>query len=112
MPQGTSNAETSKLCIISNRLPVTIRHSETGDFAIERSSGGLATALANTHDTYDSVWIGWPGSQFDDLATQDRVAKLLRQEHRSVPVFLNDCDIERFYHGFSNSALDLVGRPG
>jgi trehalose 6-phosphate synthase/phosphatase len=105
MPQGTSNAETSKLCIISNRLPVTIRHSETGDFAIERSSGGLATALANTHDTYDSVWIGWPGSQFDDLATQDRVAKLLRQEHRSVPIFLNDCDIERFYHGFSNSAL-------
>jgi len=105
MPQGTRNAETSKLCIISNRLPVTIHHSDTGDFALERSSGGLATALANTHDTYDSVWIGWPGSQFDDPAAQDRVAKLLRQEHRSVPIFLKDCDIERFYHGFSNSAL-------
>ena len=105
MPQGTRDAGTSKLCIISNRLPVTIRHAETGDLAIERSSGGLATALANTHDAYDSVWIGWPGGSFDDPETQQRVADLLRSEHRSVPVFLQDCDIERFYHGFSNSAL-------
>ncbi len=105
MPQGLGNAETSKLCIISNRLPITVRHSETGELAIERSSGGLATALANTHNSYDSVWIGWPGGQFDDPATQDRVTQLLRQEHRSVPIFLKDGDIEQYYHGFSNSAL-------
>lgn len=51
MPQGTRNAETSKLCIISNRLPIAIRQSEAGDVVIERSAGGLATALANTHWT-------------------------------------------------------------
>ncbi|PON18693.1 trehalose-phosphatase [Candidatus Entotheonella serta] len=105
MPQGAGNAKTSKLCIISNRLPITIRHHEMGELAIERSSGGLAAALANTHDTYDSVWIGWPGSQLDDPDAQTRVSQLLEQEHRSVPIFLKDCDIERFYHGFSNSAL-------
>ncbi len=105
MPQGAGNAETSKLCIISNRLPITIRHREAGEFTIERSSGGLATSLANTHDTYDSVWIGWPGSQVADPDAQHRVAQLLRQAHRSVPIFLKDCDIERFYHGFSNGAL-------
>ncbi len=105
MSQGAGNVESSKLCIVSNRLPVTIRQSEAGDLSSERSSGGLATALANTHDTYDSVWIGWPGNQFDDKTTENRVAKLLRQQHRSVPVFLEDVDIERFYHGFSHSAL-------
>jgi trehalose 6-phosphate synthase/phosphatase len=105
MPQDAGNAETSKLCIVSNRLPITIRHNEAGELVIERSSGGLATALANSHETYDSVWIGWPGSQIDDLDTQHHVAKMLKQEHRSVPVFLSECDIERFYHGFSNSAL-------
>ncbi len=87
MPQSAGNAETPKLCIVSNRLPVTIRRSEADELTIERSSGGLATALANTHDTHDSVWIGWPGDQFEDTAVQNRVATLLRQEHRSVPVF-------------------------
>ena len=45
MPQGDDESATSRLLIVSNRLPVTIHNGTAADFAIERSSGRLATTL-------------------------------------------------------------------
>jgi trehalose 6-phosphate synthase/phosphatase len=95
----------TRLLIVSNRLPVTITSEAEGEFTIDRSSGGLATALSRTHAERDSLWIGWPGGQFDEPKTQNRIEALLRQEQRCVPVFLSAEDIEQYYHGFSNRAL-------
>ena len=66
MAQDVETCSASKLLIVSNRLPVTIRQDDDGEIAIARSAGGLATALARAHTQGDSVWIGWPGDYFDD----------------------------------------------
>jgi trehalose 6-phosphate synthase/phosphatase len=105
MPNGNGLSPATRLIIVSNRLPVTIRSEPGGELTIERSSGGLATALAHTHNHMDSVWIGWPGGHFRSAAMQRRIDQILRSEHRCVPVFLSAQAIQRYYYGFSNHAL-------
>jgi trehalose 6-phosphate synthase/phosphatase len=105
MAQDAETSSASRLIIVSNRLPVTIRQGDEGDIAITRSAGGLATALARAHTEGDSVWIGWPGDEFDNPETQKQITTLLREQYRCVPVFLSQEDIDGFYYGFSNRAL-------
>ena len=105
MPPRAHTATTPRLFIVSNRLPVTIKSSPDGEVVIERSAGGLATALACAHLGRDSVWIGWPGGLFRTQSSRNKVERLLREEYRCVPVFLSTRDIQRYYHGFSNRAL-------
>lgn len=105
MSDGNGSAVSSRLLIVSNRLPVTIRTDADGNYRIERSSGGLATALSHTHTDLDSLWIGWPGDTFRSATSRRRVEQLLRHEHRCVPVFLGTRTIQRYYYGFSNRAL-------
>ncbi len=105
MAQDVETCSASKLLIVSNRLPVTIRQDDDGEIAIARSAGGLATALARAHTQGDSVWIGWPGDYFDDTTTQEHISALLREQYRCLPVFLSQEDIDGFYYGFSNRAL-------
>ena len=105
MAQNVETRSASKLLIVSNRLPVTIRQDDDGEIAIDRSAGGLATALARAHTEEDSVWIGWPGDCFDDSATQEHITALLHEQYRCLPVFLSQEDIDGFYYGFSNRAL-------
>ena len=105
MPYSNGNTPSTRVLIVSNRLPVTIRHSAEGGFSVERSSGGLATALSHTHTELDSLWIGWPGGHFKVGEPRKRLTHLLREEHRCVPVFLSAQAIQRYYYGFSNRAL-------
>ncbi len=105
MAHDHNTSSASRLFIISNRLPVTLKSDLQGDFSSELSSGGLVTALSHTHAKYDSLWIGWPGEHFADAAVQKRIEILLRSESRCIPVFLSADDIQGYYHGFSNGAL-------
>ena len=105
MSLSNGNTASARLLIVSNRLPVTIRHVSDGLFSIERSSGGLATALSHTHAEMDSLWIGWPGGHFKVGEPRKRITRVLREEHRCVPVFLSAQAIQRYYYGFSNRAL-------
>lgn len=93
-----------RLLIVSNRLPVTVK-LDRGDFTITRSSGGLATGLRGPHEQSDSLWIGWPGdvSRFDASQRARLDARL--SELRSVPVYLTQAEITRYYEGFSNGVL-------
>lgn len=85
---------------VSNRLPVKVK-----DGQIHRSSGGLVSALEGVTDDVDLVWIGWPGGVAESQVEQQYFADKLKDDFGYYPVFLNDQQIEDYYHGLSNSSL-------
>ena len=56
----------SRLLIVANRLPITVRPTESG-VEVERSTGGLATGLLRPHEQADGLWIGWSGAAPESL---------------------------------------------
>ena len=104
MAQRDGTTATPRLLIVSNRLPVTIRQDGDG-FAVERSSGGLATALSHPHAARNSLWLGWPGSAYESDDDRRRLTRRLRDTYRFSPVYLTDDQVQRYYYGFSNGAL-------
>ncbi len=94
----------SRLLIVSNRLPVTARVTDEG-LRLVPANGGLATGLRPWHEGSGGVWLGWPGdvSRFstDQRAELDR----LLAAQAIVPVHLSRDEVERYYHGFSNRVL-------
>ena len=50
----------SRLLIVSNRLPVSAT-LDGGEVRLSAASGGLATGLRPWHEGADGKWIGWPG---------------------------------------------------
>jgi trehalose 6-phosphate synthase/phosphatase len=72
-----------------------------GDFEVQRSAGGLASALRAVRG--DALWIGWPGTVVpDDL--QPEVEKRLRKDNL-VPIFLSEDEEEDFYGRVCNDTL-------
>jgi trehalose 6-phosphate synthase/phosphatase len=103
----------SRLIIVSNRLPFTLRESEQDgrkDIESSPSTGGLVTALAAYLDRqrsqdpkFESLWVGWPGGELcADL--QPRARAVLAEQH-AHPVFLSREDSDDFYYGFCNRTL-------
>src|SRR5207248_663454 len=93
-----------RLLLVSNRLPVTVRF-ETGEFVLDRSSGGLASGLATAHDEGDSLWIGWPGEVHTTNATLRRSLDDALTALRIIPVYLNRAEAKGFYEDVSNGVL-------
>lgn len=93
------------LVIVSNRLPVSIKHVD-GKLEVYPSSGGLATGLAGYTKRAGTKWIGWPGLPSDDLSEADK-AEIVRRlkRYRCYPVFLTKKQIDRYYNGYSNGVL-------
>ncbi|HSB55509.1 MAG TPA: hypothetical protein VLD58_14210, partial [Gemmatimonadales bacterium] len=48
------------LIVVSNRLPVTVRHGPDG-VVLSESVGGVATGMRSVMATTGDTWIGWPG---------------------------------------------------
>ncbi|WP_210487964.1 bifunctional alpha,alpha-trehalose-phosphate synthase (UDP-forming)/trehalose-phosphatase [Rufibacter aurantiacus] len=92
-----------KTIIISNRLPIKVQRTDNG-LSYETSEGGLATGLGSIYKTDDNIWIGWPGTFFNDEAEQEQVTRDL-SEQSMHPVFLTEAEIRDFYEGFSNETL-------
>ncbi|MEO7108802.1 MAG: bifunctional alpha,alpha-trehalose-phosphate synthase (UDP-forming)/trehalose-phosphatase [Polyangiaceae bacterium] len=93
----------SRLIVVSNRLPVTLR-IEHGEIEAHPSAGGLATALRSVVGG-DMLWIGWPGdlgklSADEQKRVDETLAKL-----GTRPVHLSAAEVARFYDGFSNGVL-------
>ncbi|MGV3541243.1 MAG: bifunctional alpha,alpha-trehalose-phosphate synthase (UDP-forming)/trehalose-phosphatase [Rufibacter sp.] len=92
-----------KTIIISNRLPIKVQRTEEG-LAYETSEGGLATGLGSIYKKGDNIWIGWPGTYFEDEAERAKVRQDLSQQSMH-PVYLTESEIKDFYEGFSNETL-------
>ncbi|GAB4274575.1 MAG: bifunctional alpha,alpha-trehalose-phosphate synthase (UDP-forming)/trehalose-phosphatase [Coriobacteriia bacterium] len=100
--------EARRLIIVSNRLPVTVKSGSGGPTDVEPSVGGLATGLTAVHDSYDSLWVGWPGVCPDDLedpTSWSELERLLRDEHSCIPVSVPREEFDHYYEGFCNSAI-------
>ena len=100
-----------RLVIVSNRLPFTVVN-ENGGPQFKVSSGGLTTGLwsylergaTGSGERPDFLWLGWPGSS---VAPKDEqaVKTYAQKEFKSLPVFLPEDRMDRFYHGFCNKTL-------
>jgi trehalose 6-phosphate synthase/phosphatase len=90
--------------LVSNRLPVTASMVD-GELKVERSVGGLATALSGTKRSASSLWIGWPGP-VSDIPRPAR-AKLDSRlaDIGCVPVPLKPREVHEYYEEVSNGVL-------
>ena len=94
----------SRLLIVSNRLPVTAA-VDAGRILLAEAGGGLATGLGGWHGQSEALWIGWPGDvSRADPAERDSMQRKLRDQ-RVEPIFLSAEEVERYYDGFSNRVL-------
>lgn len=69
--------------MVSNRLPVRMN----ADGSLERTAGGLASALEGAELPMEQVWVGWPGITTEDCGDPAEVSKSLN-EIGVWPVFL------------------------
>ncbi len=93
-----------RLILVSNRLPVTVA-TAGGRVSVERSVGGLATALRKPHERTAGLWVGWPGpceglDAASLAALEQRLAGM-----GAVPVHLSAVEVERYYGALSNGVL-------
>lgn len=94
----------SKVLVVSNRLPVTIKRSPAGDYDYTMSSGGLVTALQGLKKLTEFQWLGWPGLEIPESEKQ-RVNNDLMTKFKCTAIFLSDAIADLHYNGFSNSIL-------
>ncbi|MBU8899031.1 bifunctional alpha,alpha-trehalose-phosphate synthase (UDP-forming)/trehalose-phosphatase [Corallococcus sp. M34] len=94
----------SRLLLVSNRLPVTVK-VEKENVSVVRSAGGLATGLSRPHERSQGTWLGWPGD-VSRLSPQQRgqVESQLAAQ-RCVPLYLSASEVSRYYEGYSNRVL-------
>jgi alpha,alpha-trehalose-phosphate synthase [UDP-forming] len=89
---------------VSNRLPVLIR-KHAGGARIERSSGGLATALEAGWRGEAGVWIGWAGTP-PSQHVEPLLAKASQgRSYTLQSVTLTEEEISKFYSGFANEII-------
>ena len=95
-----------KIVFVSNRLPVTIIKNDN-DYNFNPSIGGLATGLKSIHEENNSLWVGWCGLPSDKLDINDKkiINKKLQDEYKSVPIFLSNKELDKYYSGFSNNTI-------
>lgn len=94
----------ARLLIVSNRLPVTARRTEDG-IRLDRSAGGLASALRGAHAGGESWWIGWAGNaKALDAKERHEVREQLRAM-RVAHVTIDPADARTFYGTLSNGIL-------
>jgi alpha,alpha-trehalose-phosphate synthase [UDP-forming] len=92
-----------RFIIVSNRLPVTIELTDSG-YRVQKSCGGLVSALRPVLRDSSSCWIGWTGTEYASAITE-----LLRDDSIGtcslLPVFLTEQEKACFYHGCSNEII-------
>ena len=93
----------SRLVIISNRLPITVNRTD-GELHYHPSAGGLATGLNSLDDSYNKIWIGWPGQDITNEWEREAIRNDL-MKRSLVPVFLTEREIDLYYEGYSNKTI-------
>jgi trehalose 6-phosphate synthase/phosphatase len=93
-----------RVLIVANRLPVTVRETESG-VEVQKSAGGLATGLLRPHEQSGGLWIGWSGAPDGFTAAQKSQLEEQLTAMRLVAVPLTGDQVTRYYEGFSNGVL-------
>lgn len=96
-----------RLVVASNRLPVVLSKESSGDWHLERGSGGLVTALEPLLRERGGVWVGWPGIHEEAIDGLEEVLQNVTQDHeyRVRGVHLTAREENDFYLGFSNQIV-------
>lgn len=96
----------SKIIIISNRLPVTVRKNE-GKLEYVESVGGLSTGLKSYHEKSESIWVGWNGITNEEISSIEKegIKIKLKKKYKCLPVFLSNEEISQYYLGFCNKTI-------
>ena len=90
----------SRLVVVSNRLPVTLKR-QRGLLVGERSTGGLVAAMDPVMHQLGGKWVGWPGGQVQE----GERFEVEQGRCEFVPVSLSRTQVTGYYHGTSNRAL-------
>uniref|UniRef100_A0ACD5ZMC6 Uncharacterized protein n=1 Tax=Avena sativa TaxID=4498 RepID=A0ACD5ZMC6_AVESA len=98
-PQGPGG----RIVIVANRLPVTARRNDVGQWVYDRSSGGLVSALGGIKNA-KIVYVGWPGVSVPDKDDQLIITNYLWQKSYR-PVFLDEDLMDQYYSGYCNNIL-------
>lgn len=91
-----------RLLVIANRLPVTLKPLDNGEYNFQMSSGGLAAALKGLCDNLNFKWFGWPGLEVPRKDIKMLETKLASDFH-AVPIWLSQTLATHHYNGFSSN---------
>lgn len=96
----------SRLVVVSNRLPVVIERVG-GQWRSRPGSGGLVTALTPVLRRRGGLWIGWCGASEETDLDLDRMLREtdLAAGFNFCPVRLTTEERDKFYYGFSNELV-------
>jgi trehalose 6-phosphate synthase len=97
-----------RLVVVSNRLPITVKREEKGEWNIYHSSGGLVTAMGPVLRNRKGKWIGWLGTeQMPDDTSLNRILSETSEKlgYTLIPINILKEEIEKYYYGFSNEIL-------
>lgn len=93
------------LIVVANREPFQICR-DANHVWLERTKGGLVSALDPVLQSSNGLWICWDGAMGDEVSFEDllRLAELNNVElpYRIAPVKLDADEVEHYYYGFAN----------
>ncbi len=92
-----------RLLLVSNRLPITIKRGDDGNYNFSMSSGGLVTGLSGLSKTTTFELYGWPGLEVPDAEAGPMIQRL-SAEYNAHPVFVDDELADRHYNGFASKS--------
>jgi trehalose 6-phosphate synthase/phosphatase len=95
----------TRLIVVANRLPLTLRKTDEG-WRTERSSGGLASAMNPLLRNGGGDWIGWAGGGGEkDKESRQAVLDEWAKSDRCFAVELSEEVATGFYEGYANQTL-------
>ncbi len=97
---------TSRLIVVSNRLPFAFKRTPGGGWTAQPGSGGLVTALLPVLRNRGGTWIGWPGAAGSAQDFAPALEEAGRQAgYTLAAVALDEDEVRDFYLGFSNEVV-------
>ncbi len=97
--------KTSRLVVVSNRLPLILKPEARGFKKTHPGAGGLVTALNPIMKQNGGAWIGWPGLA-DGHGTARNLEPIGKDAGYTLhPVALTEEEKKGYYDGFANAII-------
>jgi trehalose 6-phosphate synthase len=108
MPDLAEYLVDCKFILVSNREPYEHVQGAAG-VELRQPAGGLVTALDPTMRRTRGTWVAWGSGSADRQVSDESgrvpVPSYEQPEYTLRRVWLDEADVEGYYHGFSNRAL-------